>query len=129
MFEHRLGLALGKSIGEVRSLPYDEFVAWKLFYRLEPWGWHDREYRTAVLLTQLWNTHVSKQSQAKKVDDFYRDMLELIMKAYQEHERELALKEKITKVSPAEKKAMIAKSFGMTAGKEVKIDNSSGHLK
>ena len=124
-----MGLALGKSIGEIRSLPYDEFVSWKLFYQLEPWGWHDREYRTASLLAQLWNVHATKQSQAKKMSVYIRDMGDLIIKAYQEYERELALKEKMTKLSPASRKAVIAKAFGMTAGKEVKIDNSSGNLK
>ena len=124
MFEHRLGLALGKSIAEIRNLPFDEFVSWKLYYQLEPWGWHDDEYRTAALLTQMWNTRVSKQSQAKKVKDYIRNMPDLLIRGYQELERELALQEKMSTASTEDRKRMIAKSLGMSTGKEVKVDNS-----
>jgi hypothetical protein len=126
MFEHRLGLALGKSIGEVRSLPYDEFVSWKLFYQLEPWGWHDREYRTAVMLTQGYNSKLSKKGTAKKISDFIRDMPDLIIQHYESIEKEQKMREKLTKASRGEKKLMIARALGVTVGKEVKIDHSSG---
>ena len=128
MFEHRLGLALGKSLAEVRNLPFDEFVSWKLYYKLEPWGWHDDEYRTAALLTQMWNTRVTKQSQAKKVKDYIRDMPDLLIRGYQELEREMALKEKMNTASKEDRKRMIAKSLGMSVGKAVKVDNGSGNI-
>ena len=124
MFEHRLGLALGKSIAEVRALPFDEFMSWKMFYRIEPWGWHDNEYRTAAMLAQMWNTRISKRSQAKKIKDFMRDMPDLLIRGYQELERESALREKMATASKEERKRMIAKSLGMSVGKEVKVDIS-----
>jgi hypothetical protein len=73
MFEHRLGLALGKTIGEIRALPATEFRRWQLFYMLEPWGWADAEYRTAIALSLLFNIHRGKES-AKDVSEFMRDM-------------------------------------------------------
>jgi hypothetical protein len=123
MFEHRLGLALGKSISEIRALPYDEFVSWKLFYQLEPWGWHDQEYRTAALLTQMWNVRVSKKSQAKQMDTYYRDMLKNVISNLEQHNKELELAERMRTASAFERKILIASSLGI---KDVKIDHSSG---
>ena len=105
-------MALGKTIAEVRNLPYDEFASWKLYYRLEPWGFHDKEYRTAALLTQMWNTRVTKQSQAKKLRDYIRDMPDLLVQGYMEIERELGLQEKMKTASKEEKKLMIMRSLG-----------------
>jgi hypothetical protein len=106
-------------LGEVRALPVDEFESWRTFYKIEPWGWHDREYRTAVLLAMLRNTHVEKNSR-KSIDDYIRDMPKAIEKAYFEYERELELREKFRTASREEKAKMIASSFGV---KDVKIGN------
>lgn len=74
---------LGKSLGEVRSLPYAEFKRWYYFYLLEPWGWHDREARTSMLLTAVLRAGGNKKA---KVEDFYRDMLEGIQREMQKQE-------------------------------------------
>ena len=113
MFEHRLGLALGKSIGEVRAMPVDEYRSWKRYYAYEPWGWHDLEYRTSIILAQLWNTHATKKSQAKKVSDYIRNMEQLVEREYLERQRVEMLKEKMQTASKEEKKRMIMQSFGV----------------
>lgn len=93
MFDLRLGLVLGKSLGEVRMLPYTEIVLWRTFYLLEPWGFHDQEYRTAALLAQIHNANISKKRQAKSATFFMRNMskkmLEAIQKEKQRIERQM----------------------------------------
>lgn len=113
MFEHRLGLALGKSVGEIRALPYEEFQSWKHFYSYEPWGWHDVEYRTGLIAALLWNTHTGKKSQAKKISDYVRDMPKLIEQEYLERKRTEELAEKMRTASKEEKKRMIMQSLGV----------------
>lgn len=81
MFDLRLGLALGKSLGEIRTLPYREYQKWQLFYLLEPWGFHDREYRTAAILAQLHNVNTTKKRQAKQPVSYMRDMLKKVLEA------------------------------------------------
>lgn len=78
MFELRLGLALGKSLAEVRAMPYPEYREWQLFSRIEPFGWHDREYRTAAVLSMLHNAAVEKKDQ-KPVEYFIRNMPESLL--------------------------------------------------
>lgn len=70
----RLGLALHRSRGEVRALPAPEYRDWQLFYILEPWGFQDQEYRTAALMSTIYNMLRGK-NKAKSPDDFMRDML------------------------------------------------------
>lgn len=89
MFEHRLGLALGKSIGEVRALPYPEFRAWQVFYALEPWGWHNDEFHAANLLAMLYNINRGK-GKAKDAKDFIRNMETALMDALKEQRDPLA---------------------------------------
>jgi hypothetical protein len=73
MFEHRLGLALGRTIGEIRALPYPEYRSWELFYLVEPFGFENDEYRSAALLSMLHNINRTK-GKAKDVKDFMRDL-------------------------------------------------------
>jgi len=80
MFEHRLGLALSKSVGEIRAMPYPEYRSWQIYYMLEPFGWHDNEYRTASTLAMIHNTSVSKKKDLKSVKDFMRDMESALLK-------------------------------------------------
>lgn len=79
MFEHRLGLALNKSIGEIRSLPYPEYRSWELFSILEPFGWENDEYRAASLLALIYNVNKGK-GKAKTPKDFMRDTQAEILK-------------------------------------------------
>ena len=69
-----MGALLGKSLGEIRSLPFPEFLKWQIFSLVEPFGFPDREYRTAAVLTQLHNQSVTRRSQRKKVSAVMRDM-------------------------------------------------------
>jgi len=79
MFEHRLGLALHLTLGGVRALPAPEYRRWQLFYLIEPWGWQDAEYRTAAVLSRLYNVNSGKGKQREVKDDM-RDMTGEILK-------------------------------------------------
>ena len=84
MFDHRLGLALGKSLAEVRAMPYPEYRSWQVFYLLEPWGWANEEYHFAALLAMLYNANRGKNGKARSVKDFMREMEAHLMKELQE---------------------------------------------
>jgi len=103
MFEYQLGSLLGKSNSEIRSLPYPEFRTWQLMYILEPWGWHDREIRTASILAKINNAFISKSSQAKKPDYFMRDMEKSVLDKL----LELKIKNNLDKMEPEERKKYI----------------------
>jgi hypothetical protein len=105
MFEHRLGLALHKSIGEIRAMPFSEFKRWQLFYLVEPWGWPNDEYHTAAILAMLYNANRGK-NKTRDVKDFQRNMLEAAL-------RELAEPLDITQIPRDELVKMIKKDFGI----------------
>ena len=67
-------MALHKSIGEIRALPYPEYRSWELFYMIEPWGFENDEYRTAVILAMLHNLNQVKKNKMKQPKEFMRDM-------------------------------------------------------
>jgi len=92
-------------------MPYPEYASWKRFYLIEPFGWHNEEYRTAAILTMLVNTAVSKKKDQKKIEDYIRDMPKLLEKAYREQEKQQELSVQFKHMSREEKKLMIAKSF------------------
>lgn len=77
LFEHRLGLALHKSRAEIRALPNLEFIQWKIFYALEPFGWGAHH----ALLYNI--NHDPKKSKAKDEDQLLADRAEEILKALQ----------------------------------------------
>lgn len=62
-------------------MPYAEYRAWQLYYMVEPFGWHDNEYRTAIELTMQYNANKGK-GKAKQVKDFYRDMPAEVLKQF-----------------------------------------------
>jgi len=107
-------------LSEIRSLPGEEFESWQLFYMIEPWGWHDNEYRTGAVLAMLNNVNISKKKDIKKEVDYMRDMPDLIMKAYRNMGTKDKMREKLLKASINERRQMIAKAFG-TMAKEVRI--------
>jgi len=113
-------------LSEIRSLPGEEFEAWQLFYMIEPWGWHDNEYRTGATLAMLNNVNAAKKKDIKKEADYMRDMPKLITKAYRNMGTKDKMREKLLKASIEERKRMIAKAFG-TMAKEVRIGNSSNN--
>lgn len=100
MFEHRLGLALSKSVGEIRALPYPEYRSWELFYLVEPFGFENDEYRAASLLAMLYNINRSKKGKAKEIKDFMRDMAKIVLEQIKEQPdpREMSREELIRHV-------------------------------
>jgi hypothetical protein len=80
MFEHRLGLALGKSVSEIRALPAAEFIRWQLYNQVEPFGWHNDEYHYAILLAMLYNINRDSKQSARTPEDFMRDYQSEVMR-------------------------------------------------
>lgn len=113
------------TVWQVRHiLSFEEYQSWKLFYLLEPWGWHDREYRTATMLAMLNNVNASKRNQQKRETDFIRDMPKLIDKAYYGELSQEIMREKLLEANIEDRRRMIAQAFG-TIAKDVKIDDGS----
>ena len=80
MFELRLGAQLGKSLSEIRAMPYPEFRLWQNFYALEPFGFDNIEFHVSRILAQMYNLQV-KKSQRKKLSYWLRDMKKLVLQA------------------------------------------------
>jgi len=78
MFDHRLGLALGRSVKEIHQLSYSEYKDWQLFYSVEPWGWQIEENRLARLLAFLFNIFKSKDVSPLQPSDFMIDINKVI---------------------------------------------------
>jgi hypothetical protein len=72
LFDLRLGLALGKSLSEIRRMSYSEYREWVRFYTLEPWGWQNAEYILGSIVATLYNVNRTKGKKAKTADDFMR---------------------------------------------------------
>lgn len=106
MFDHRLGLALHKSLAEVRGLPYPEYRSWQMFSLLEPWGWQNEEYHFAALMAMLYNTNRGKKGKARDAKDFMRDMREAVLK-------ELAETPDVNQIPREVLIAQIKKDFGI----------------
>ena len=81
MLEHRLGLALGKTIGEIRQIPYPEFRRWRRYNVIEPIGWPNTEYQYGMLAHVIYNMNRSSKTKAKKPQDFMRDMVQELDRA------------------------------------------------
>lgn len=69
-------MALHKTIGEIREMPYPEFRRWKLIYLVKPWGFDQMEYWFASLRAEVYNAH---HKTPKGPKDFMRDMLQGIL--------------------------------------------------
>lgn len=74
-------------------------------YLIEPWGWEDREYRTAAQQAITYDMAVNKKDR-KSIDYFIRDMV----KAVTERLMELSKENHLDKMEPEERKAFILKS-------------------
>jgi len=98
-------LALSKSIGEIRALPYPEFRAWQIYYLLEPWGWHNDEYYAALNLAMLYNINRGK-AKVKEPKEFMRDMQGELLK-------QLKSERDITEMSKDEIIKQVKKDFGI----------------
>jgi len=81
LFDLRLGALLHRSLEEVNRLPYPEYVLWKKFYMLEPWGFENTEFNVSRILSQLHNSTQTKRSKLKAPSHWARNMRSLILNA------------------------------------------------
>ena len=122
MFEHRLGLALGMTIGQIKAWMTDaEYRSWMTYYKVEPFGWQDREYRTAALMMMLNNTSISKRSDARKTSYFMRDPEKTISEQVNQADK----REQLLAASKEDRAVMIATAFG-GMGIRTKVTNGNG---
>lgn len=122
---HRLGALLGKDFGELREMPEPDYRSWELYYLLEPWGWPDREYRTAAIMTAVFNAQGPKRP--REISEFIRDMEAEIL-AYIENEMNQEDEmEKLQRMSLPERRRYFASllSGNMSVPVVVKDDNGS----
>jgi hypothetical protein len=110
MFEHRLGLALSRSVGEVRALPYPEYRSWQIYYMLEPWGWHNEEYLAAAQIAMIHNTNVAKTKDAKKPSVYMRDMEKDVL---EEIKSPVFVDDEMTETEIESIRAQVKKDFGI----------------
>ena len=116
MFDHRLGSLLGKSIGEIHELSYPEYKDWKLFYSVEPWGWHINEYRLARLLAMLFNIYKPADVAALQPSDFVSD----ISKVIEDHEAEQEMIKEYEGMSKEDKRAYVIGQLKLMFGGLIK---------
>ena len=69
------------TLQQVRQIPYPEFVMWKRFYILEPWGFENTETQVSRILAQVFNTQARKRSDLKKPSHWVRDMRSALLQA------------------------------------------------
>jgi hypothetical protein len=108
MFDHRLGLALGKSLTEIRQMPIGEYESWKSFYLLEPFGWRNEELRTGALVATIVNVNRSRKDKVKSASDFARTTEDMFNGA-KEYIRRRSVERQYAKMSNEEKKSFIRK--------------------
>ena len=85
-------------------MPYPEYRSWELYYLLEPWGWQNDEYHSAVNSAMLYNINRGK-NKAKSADDFMRDLPADFMRELDKPQVEEMTREEIVK--------QIKKDFGI----------------
>lgn len=74
-------------------------------YLIEPWGWEDREYRTAAIQAITYDMTVERKDR-KSIDFFIRDMV----KAVTDRLMELSKENHLDRMEPEERKSFILKS-------------------
>jgi hypothetical protein len=102
MFDARLGLALGKSIEEIRSMPYPSYRTFELMYMIEPWGWHNTEYLVSEILAMLLNLKVKKKDQ-KQPSHFIRDIIGSIFKQFEKRKMQRKQQDMLDAMTPEER--------------------------
>lgn len=101
-----MGLALGKSIAEIRQLGYPEFKRWRLYEAIEPFGWPEKEYHFASLMALIYNLAPVKKKPLTPAD-FIVDIDEVIAN----QEKELVKKKKFAELTTEEKREYILDQF------------------
>ena len=111
MFDMRLGLALGKTVGEIHAMSYPEYKRWQLFYNIEPFGFVNDEFRFSAIMSQIYNAQVGKQNRVKKPTYWMRNMIkgffDFIVSSKKELDNELDLETEEGK-RLAEARALVA---------------------
>lgn len=76
MFSHRLAMALGMTVGDMKSrMGASEFMAWMAYDRLEPIGPQRDDWRIGQLSAMFYNANRAKGASPKQVSDFmYRSI-------------------------------------------------------
>lgn len=70
-FLHRLALALGRTVAELRAgMSYNELRAWDEYYRLEPWGPARDNMHAGLVASTLVNINRRKGTRAATFQDF-----------------------------------------------------------
>ena len=87
-------------------MPYPEYRSWQLFYMIEPWGWQNDEYHSALLAATLYNSNVTKKGNLKKIDSFMRKMQDEALKLLKEDED-------VTQMTPDEILRAVKKDFNI----------------
>lgn len=123
MFQHRLGLALGMTLGQIRAMPAPEYESWKLYYKVEPWGWREDEFRSARLLTYIYNSNVSTRSDAKQIRHFLRDPEVTIKEMVYQKE----MRDRLMNATDDERSEMIAGAFAGMGIRAKVINGDSGN--
>lgn len=100
-------------------MPYPEFILWQTFYLLEPFGFHDAEYRTAALMATIRNANVSKKSALTKITTLIRDMGKEVLKWLREERAQQSEAERYEDMSPEQKREFIRAQFSAISGKAV----------
>ena len=71
---------------------------------IEPFGFPDREYRTAAMLTMTHNVNAKKP---KKIKEFYRDMPREIVAAVQREISSLEYLDRLEEMTPEQRREHI----------------------
>jgi len=98
----------------------EEYRSWQSYYKLEPFGYQNDEYRWSFAMMMINNSHISKRRDAKRASHFFRDSASEVKGQISNAEK----REQFLNASEEEKSSMIAASFsGM--GIKVKVDNGN----
>lgn len=95
----------------MRALPYPEYRRWQLLYMLEPWGFPDKEYRTAAVIAQLHNNNTAKRSDLKTPDYFMRDMVDILYKELDRQAKERKNTPDLASMDPEARATLIKASM------------------
>lgn len=57
LFMCRLAMGLGKTLGEIATMPMSELTTWYAFYQLEPWGCDVEDQRSSYALSLFYQAN------------------------------------------------------------------------
>jgi len=95
---------LGKDLSEIRSMPYPEWRSWFIYSLVEPFDWHEDEYRTATIVTAIHNSNEPKRAKKKDPIDFMRDLSKHILNRFAKIKAEDEMEDEYEQMSPEQKR-------------------------